>query len=134
MPIIVIFAIGINDSCLDPWIQQWQTPIEEFKKAIHTMISYCQQRKYEVIVIWLTPVDESKVGTLFKNSTIQMYDAVLRTISQKESVKYIHVFDRFINQWLTDHLYDGLHPDTLWHQKLFEHFTHAMKDLSITFK
>lgn len=59
--VIVIFAIGINDSCLKPWIQEKQTSTQDFQKAMCTIIEYCTNKKYEVIVVGLTPVDESKI-------------------------------------------------------------------------
>lgn len=101
-------------------IQEKQTSVEEFTDAMRTMITFCQKQKYTPIILWLTPVDETKRWTFFQNAIIRTYDDLLQTLAKHHDVQYIPLFDRFWEQWLVDRMSDGLHPDDVGHTVVFE--------------
>lgn len=118
--VVVVFAVGINDSCLKPWIQWSQTPVEQFEEAIETMLQHCSNNHFETLVVWLTPIDETKVGNIFQNETIQLYDSIVQNVAKKMKAQYIPLFDRFLEQWLVERMSDGIHPDDYWHEMIFQ--------------
>ena len=118
--ICVIFALGINDSCSAPWIQEKQTPIDEFRQAMETMIISCRDTGHDVIVLWLTPVDEKKKLPLWSNQQIGLYDSILVEVAKNCDVTYIPLFEQFQAVGLVGNMRDGLHPNEQGHQKIFE--------------
>jgi lysophospholipase L1-like esterase len=129
LKISVIFALGINDSCAAPWIQGQQTPIDEFAQAMETMITHSRDAGHEVMVLWLTPIDETKIVSKWSNQQIGLYDTVLVEVAKKYSVRYIPLFELFQSAWLVTKMSDGLHPDEHGHQKIFEIVKESLQSL-----
>lgn len=118
--VIVVFAIGINDSCLKPWIQWSQAPIEQFEEAMETMLQHCSNNHFETLVVWLTPIDEMKVWSLFQNQTIQLYDEMVQNVAKRMKAQYIPLYDLFVQSWIAAWMTDGIHPDDTWHEMIFQ--------------
>lgn len=118
--VYVILALGINDSCEAPWIQWEKTPLDKFTRAIEEMIDYSLEKRYEVVVLWLTPVDEKKLSWKWTNQEIQKYDTVLATSATKYNVSYLPLFTMFQIQELVSSMSDGIHPDSSGHEKIFQ--------------
>jgi lysophospholipase L1-like esterase len=100
--------------------------IISFKNNIEKLISMCQRHKLikEVIFLWVTGVDENTINQVdslwadhyFYNSEIQKYNNIIQEWAKNNNCSYIDVF------WLMQEndLEDGLHPNSRWHQKIYE--------------
>lgn len=128
--VIVIFAIGVNDSCPNNWMRGKQTPPDEFKKAISTMISLAVQSNCQVMVLGLAPVNfEKSTGLPFSNEIVKQYDQYLGEICDELKVKKIDVFEYLLKSGYANFLVDTFHPDSRGHAMIFEKVIEKMKFL-----
>lgn len=122
---IVVVAIWINDSC---FIQGYSINLvskEEFIKNLSKIYEISQKlRLQKLIFVWLTPVNEELVNPYpesstwksYKNNLILEYDAIIENFCWENNLDYINL-KNLIN---IDELPDGLHPNSVWHEKIFE--------------
>lgn len=130
-PANIIFQVGMNDTQVENSSGRHVTAKENFRGNIRELVSIADRLAQNTYFLGLTPVDESKVDPMqwkethsYRNNDIQAYDNVLRSVVQRSSARYIHLFDRLHSQKWKDQLWDGVHPDTEGHQRIFE----IMKD------
>ena len=116
---ILVFAIGINDSLVG--FGQNSVPIETFKSNITSLIEKSKKYTNNIVFVGLTRVDGDIIPqephplmSTFINTEIDRYDKELKDICKNQSVKYIDV-SKVVD---TTELSDGLHPDSVGHQKL----------------
>jgi lysophospholipase L1-like esterase len=122
-PDAIVFAIGINDAQFVISKNGNRVPLEEFSKNITGLINQAKTIAEKVIVVGLTRVDESKTVPIpwnqdkkYLNGDIERYDATLRDVSESLGVLYVDV-SKVVS---TVDLPDGLHPNSVGHQRLFE--------------
>ena len=58
--VLVIFAVGVNDSCPNNWMTKVQTPENDFKAALGTVIGMAKDKGCKVLVVGLAPVNSAK--------------------------------------------------------------------------
>lgn len=116
---ILIFAIGINDSLVG--FGNHNVPPETFKANIVSLIEKGKKYTNNIAFVGLTRVDGDIIPqephplmSTFINTDIDIYDKALEDICKSHSVEYIPVHS-IVN---TTELSDGLHPDSIGHQKL----------------
>jgi len=127
----VIFAIGINDSQFVIPENKNRVSVERFRANLETMIAEAKNVGCGVALVGLTRVDESKTTPIpwnadkkYINADIEKYDQVLKDIADKEKLLYVDM-----NKTLSrDDLYDGLHPNTAGHKKIFEKIKEFLLD------
>ncbi len=125
--VILIFAIGINDSYFIHSKNTLMTPLEEFKVNIQELIDRAQKISSKIIFVGLTPVDEPKTTPIpwntdksYTNENIKKYNEIIKSICQEKSIYFIEIFEKWINQDYKNLLEDGLHPNSAGHKKIFE--------------
>jgi len=131
---IFIFAIGVNDSAFlqsknGSWIA-----LEKFKNNIQKLITIAKQFSSKIVFLGLTPVDEKKTTPIpwntdifYKNEYTQKYNNIIKSICEKENVPFLGLFDSWSNIDYKKLLYDGLHPNSKGHEKIFR----SLKDFLI---
>lgn len=127
---ILVFAIGINDSLVG--FNQNNVSIETFKNNILALIEKGKKYTNNILFVGLTRVDGDIIPqephplmSTFINTEIDKYDKELKSICKSQSVKYIDVHN-IVN---TDELSDGLHPNSIGHQKLTDKIYESIVDL-----
>lgn len=116
----IIFAIGINDSKIPFASEGNLVPIDDFRKHIQKLLTQARHYSNEITLIGLTKVDDGwrlVLGERFLNEEIEKYDTAIKELAVKNGYAYIPVFDTL--HPLTD-LADGLHPNAVGYQKMFE--------------
>ena len=128
-PGFIIFAIGINDSCLEQTGGTEIVSIQDFEKNYEELLRQARQFTDQIVLIGLTWYDESsnrhRSEHYYYNKRIQQYDAKIKEIGEKNNLTYIHLFDILTGQDLED----GLHPNTSGHKKIFEKVMSALLPL-----
>ncbi len=124
-PEIIILAAGINDSRTLEDGSVAKT-YEDFKKDLTLLIKKAKAHTSQVALVGLTLVDESqtqpyyfrgeKRDAYFTNERIQIFDKIIQQIAEQQSLFYIPMDDILT----LDDISDGLHPNTVGHQKMFE--------------
>ncbi|HYF10384.1 MAG TPA: GDSL-type esterase/lipase family protein [Candidatus Paceibacterota bacterium] len=119
---VVIFAIGINDASERKSDGNPRVTEERFAANIAELAAQAKKRTSKVIFIGLTRVDEAKTNPIpwnleksYKNERIERYDNLIRDLCDKEKLLYIDMRGVVA----IEEMEDGLHPDTLGHEKMF---------------
>ena len=120
--LLVIIAIGVNDSCPNNWMTNAQTPEVDFKNALRTMIEIAKDLDCEVLVLGLAPVNKTKPTKRrlkFTNSEVKKYDLYISDVCKETSTQKIEIFDALIKSEYSDQLVDVVHPNTNGHKLIF---------------
>ncbi len=121
-----IIAIGINDTVYRGEKNNTDITSNEFQDNIEALIQKSKEITNNIVFIGLTKVDDQKVqpipwsttGKSYSNEVIQKFDDILELVCEKNDVPYVEMFS-LLNT--TEDLYDGIHPNTKGHQKMYEH-------------
>lgn len=130
-PDIIMIAIGANDSTLV--LKKNRVPLLVFKKNYKKIIKISKEHSKKIICLGITCVDESKMNPrTFRryvsstNSTIEKYNLAIKEIAKEEKLIYVHLQDLLKD----DDLSDGLHPNSVGHEKLYEKLKKELLNLS----
>jgi lysophospholipase L1-like esterase len=121
-PDIIIFAIGINDSVYNKIKDENRVSIERFGRNVSLLVSEAKRFTDIIYIIGLTKVDEEKINKdeyeeILLNTEIQKYNEELQKLCEIESLIFVNMFDVLDPQ---NDLDDGLHPNDLGYEKMFE--------------
>jgi len=123
--VIFLFAIWINDSVTNIDKTKNRYSKNEFKENLEKLIKKAQKfLPRKIIFLWLTNVDEklvapAKFSSTWKcyfNDRIKEFNSIIKEVSEKNNCNYIEIFGLLNNIDLAD----WLHPNSKWHQKIFE--------------
>jgi len=124
---IIIFAIGTNDSQFVHSENKNRIVLEKFKDNLQKLINLAQEFSSKIIFVGLTPVDETKTTPIpwntdksYKNEYIQKYNETIKNICDENKIYFIEVFEKLKETNYQELLEDGLHPNSVGHQKIFE--------------
>ena len=117
----IIFAIGINDSSYIDSKNHLMVPIKKFRENLELLIKQARGFTNDITFVGLTPVDDSKTkpwieNIFYNNENILKYNAIIESVAKENKLEFISVY----NLLTKDDLYDGLHPNSSGHQKIFE--------------
>ena len=129
---VIILQVGGNDAKEIISKGNSATKIDLFinymKKNIEIARKYCD----EIIIIGLLHVDETKTqpfdtNVYFSNNIFEKYNSALKELCENNNVKFVNSFEEVKLQ--TDEYYDGVHPNSKGHNKLFSFFIEELKHL-----
>jgi len=120
---VILIQIGINDSRYSEVPGNFNVPPKTFKENLKSIIKICRKFSEKIIVLGLTPVDESRVQPIpwnpteyYTNENVNKYNSIIKSVSEETGIYFIDVLTKLdINL-----LKDGLHPNSEGHQKIFE--------------
>ena len=120
---LIILAIGLNDSQYVNSKKNPRVSIYEFKKNLLELKKISKQFTDKIIFIGLIKVDEIKVMPIpwsitkyYDNENIKKYDLEIKDFCAKNNLFFIEMFSLLNNE----DLYDGLHPNSKGHEKMFD--------------
>lgn len=120
-----LIAIGTNDARVDKDNFDNNISVEEFEKNMLQIIEIAQNLSKEVVLIGLVPVNELLTRPYKENKhylleQLKKYNQVLKNVALEKNLKFIDMFDDWMQKDLPSLFADGLHPNTLGHQMIFE--------------
>lgn len=125
--IILLFAIGSNDSEIINLTDTLKVAPKKFSQNIEKIISISKKYSLEIIFSGLLPVDELKVDPIpwaadrsYKNNFIKKYNDIIKSICKENKIHFIELFDKFKKVDYKKLLEDGVHPSTKGHEKIFQ--------------
>lgn len=128
VPDLIILSVGTNDSPrLGRFDGRNYTNFEEFEPQIDHLLSRARQL-CPVLFVGMIPVDEAKMPFLdcfyYTHADQRRYKEATRQACQQHQIPYLDLFDRWMARgetWRQQRLTsDGLHPNPLGYQALFE--------------
>lgn len=122
-PEIIIFGIGANDSSYRQSLGSRYVPLDKFKKILEVLKEKADKFVKKIMFVGLTKVDESKTIPIpwntdvsYKNKDVKEYDQAIKDFCEKNNLPFIEMLDLLDN----DDLADGLHPNSVGHEKMFQ--------------
>ncbi len=121
-PSIVIFSIGLNDSCKTSKKTNCISLLE-FEDNINEIINRTQKYTKKIIFLEIANVQEDQsqpqiwsTERYFSNKEIKKYNEVLKKICNENNIPLIKTFGE-LNE---GDFKDGIHPNSKGHEKIFE--------------
>ncbi len=121
---IVMIAVGINDSRGLGSPDRLETQPAKFEKNISKLIQIAKKYTPNIVVVGLTPVDESITNpfedTYFSNNQIKEYDGILKKSAQNNKIHYINLFNAILKLKYKRLLVDGVHPNKKGYEAIYK--------------
>lgn len=119
----MFFSVGLNDCGRTDG--ENEVPIEDYHENLKVIVEEARKTVDTVIAVGLTPVIEERLNeedslAFYTNSMFKQYDDVMLEVCEEKDVKFIPVFEKLQGDDWTENLFDGLHPNTEGHRKIFE--------------
>ncbi len=129
-PVLLIFAVGINDTLLDNG-QPLSSP-EQYASELEELYVAASKITDQLVFVGLTSVNEAEsapwkfnTGThelSWRNDRIAQFDAALQEFAREKRAGYVPVFELYKERQAkgeTLHA-DGLHPNAAGHHVIYE--------------
>lgn len=123
----IFFVVGTNDAKFS--VEKGVSLVSEndFELNLRKLIKQARNHTKEVVVIGSTVVNENvKHGNefLFRNKEIKKYNQLAEKVASESGLDFIDMF--FVLDPEID-LFDGVHPNTVGYQKLFEYIAPKLR-------
>ena len=130
--ILVIFAIGINDSCPNNWMTEKQTSEKDFKEALKKMAEVALSKNCKVLFLGLTPIREGdsmgKRGLLFTNEVVKKYDSYISDVTKELKVEKLDLFEELKKEGYKEEMVDIVHPNSEGHEMIAKRVTEYLSE------
>lgn len=121
---VIIFEIGTNDSCYRGAKNNFAVLPKKFENNLLDLIKKTKGLASEVVFLGLAkgsdketmPFPSSVTGKCYNKENIAIYNNIIKKVCEKEEIPFIDI----LNNMIDEDFYDGLHPNSSGHQKIFE--------------
>ena len=131
-PNTIIIAIGINDALYLKNVEKEQTDIHSFEKNIKEIIKISKLYTKNILFIGLTRVNENCTipiswndNEMYFNKNIEKYNQKIKQCCFENQIMFLDVLDLLETNDLNT---DGIHPNEIGHEKLFERIKRQLKE------
>lgn len=119
--LLIIFAVGANDSCPNNWMTKKLTSESDFKSSLSELIKIAKRHKARIVFVGLAPVNPAKSkGSLFTNERIVLYNRFIAEVCRKNKVKRLDLFGDLMKLNFPEILVDDVHPGSSGHKIIAE--------------
>jgi lysophospholipase L1-like esterase len=128
----LILSIGINDCQFNPSRKDFKISPQKFQDNIKKLLNLARKFSSKIIFVGLTPVDE-KITTswhtdeCYKNEYIKKYNEIIKSVCKENKITFVEIFEEWIKSDYKNLLYDGLHPNSKGHLKIFQAVKNMIK-------
>ena len=123
--IVIVFAIGINDTYTFHKEGRENVSLENFKKNLTTLVALAQKFTSQIVFVGLTPVDEALVDPVpwrpeiaYTQDLVQTYNDALKVFCDEKQLLFIDMLKEWMTKDYKKLLIDGLHPNTEGHENM----------------
>ena len=123
---IFVFSIGANDSVLLHEEGRQATPPEEFRQNLLKLIGLAREFSQKIVFVGLNPADEAKTTPIpwnteksYKNEHIERYNGIVGSVCRERGILFLDILGEFRKMDYKSLLFDGVHPNTQGHEKIF---------------
>lgn len=125
--VVVIIAVGINDSITDVPSGHGVTTPAAFIKSLSVIYEIASQFSKKIAFVGLVPVDEALVNPVPWNPTqaytlhrAELFDSAIAEFCASRQLPFIALWEDWCATSWRSLLYDGLHPNAEGHRKIYE--------------
>lgn len=125
----IIIAIGANDCGFDN-TKKIVATLPTYYDNIREIYKYAKYHTNNILFVGLTPVDDYYTNPVnwdknlnYANGPTQQYNGALQQFCEKNKIMHISLMDLNIKD-----LYDGVHPNSAMHQKIFLRVKNKIKN------
>jgi lysophospholipase L1-like esterase len=135
--LMLIFAIGTNDSYIDVKSQRNQVSRETFRQNLRELIHHAKKYTQNILFLGLAPVDQRvnpmpwKPTHAYLIEEIAKYNDTLRETAEKEGVTFLDLFSKMSEENYRKLLFDGLYPNTEGHKYIYNFVIESLIDKSV---
>lgn len=117
---VFLFSIGSNDPLYVDSRDNVRVPFNEYKNNLKKIVELSKKYASRIIFTGLLIVDEEKTmpwseDEFWENKDLRKYDDAIKEVCENNKIDFIPLWDLFGK----DDLYDGLHPNSRGHEKIF---------------
>ena len=130
---VVIIAIGINDSQYELATNENRVPIKDFEANVYGCIEEVQKYTDKIFFLNLLPIVESMLMPMpwkpthgYNNMHSERYNKIIKTTATETGATLIDVAGALGNDPAI-YLPDGIHPNAVGHQLIFERVKSALE-------
>ncbi len=123
----IIFEIGANDCAFAMNKNGLLVRPDVFRRNVEKLIRLARKYSSEIIVIGPFPVNDAETNPIswnknfyHRNENKITYNEILKAVCKKSRVRFIDVLGKAMRCDYKSMLYDGLHPNSRGHEKIFE--------------
>jgi len=124
--LVVIIAIGKNDSAWVYQKKQCWVPLDRYRKNLLELVKQAKKYAPKIILVGPGPVDETKTALMpgepdltYKNDLLKQYSQIAKKAAETEQVKFVDLFNQLPPEYIKT-LADGAHPDAAGHRLIFK--------------
>lgn len=124
-PLIILFAVGMNDSLVDFETGTNQISEADFEDNIKKLTGLARQYTDKIGFVGLNPINEAEVnpipwspGSAYWFNAVHSYNSILDRFCADNDIPFVDVWARWQGEDYKDWLFDGVHPNALGHQKI----------------
>jgi len=135
---VVIIAIGINDSQFALSNNENRVPVSTFKSNLTKILKTAKSKTKHTIFVGLTPVDDALLHPMpwkpthgYSNAHVEKYDNIIKKIAEEKNIPFIDLYKHFSEKDYKKLLSDGLHPNTEGHKAIYTKVLTELKLLGI---
>ncbi|TSC69035.1 MAG: putative TesA-like protein protease [Parcubacteria group bacterium Gr01-1014_56] len=122
---LVIFAVGINDSMVKIETGENDTPIGVYEKALQEMVDIVRPLGCQTLFVGLTPIEQAKLDPIpwnkefaYRTDEIMKFDIVMAKVAIDNKIGFISMQNVFgVDPQIC--LSDALHPNATGHRLMF---------------
>jgi lysophospholipase L1-like esterase len=130
-PDTIIIAIGVNDSGYRKTKAHPLVLRDIFERNLNALIGKARRFTKDIIFVGIAkgsdretvPLKASTTGKCYDKKNVKIYNEMIKKVCTKEKILFIGVLDKLIDS----DFYDGLHPNTVGHEKIFEEVKKKLK-------
>ncbi len=121
---VILVSAGTNDSRLRFSDKKPFTSEAQFRKNVEKICEITKKYSNKVLFVGYTPVDEKRTnpwgGEAFLNERIKRFDDITKSVCKTKNIPFVSLFETFGTEDFLEYMYDGLHPNSLGHETMFD--------------
>lgn len=123
--LIILFAVGLNDSMMTSETGTHNVSEADFEKNLHKLYQAASHYTDKIGFVGLYPINEAEVNPLpwardraYWFNAVHSYNAIIKTFCARQDIFFIDIWKDWAEEPYEDWLFDGVHPNAAGHQKI----------------
>ncbi len=137
---IVIFAVGINDSCFIKGESKADEDFDIFRRNIAELAQLSSKLATRTVFLGLSPIDEertnpvpwSSAGVCCKSEYVKKYNDIIKSVCLENNADFVEIYEELCKLECGRFLFDGVHPNSAGHDRIYQIVSGYLEATKIT--